>query len=392
MTPTHERFGPRKRLAMGVVAAALVAVGPSGCSGSASSPDPQGSATASRVVVSPGTPEAEALGAAVDTFFERSYAAGKGNVRAVLVSIGGQPVVDRYYRGSGPTDTANVASVTKIVVSTLVGIALADGTLTSLDQTLGELLPAYASDMAPGVAVITLEQLLTMTAGLPPDTSRGLDPSVGGADWVRSILARGTVQPPGEGFAYASGGSHLLAAVLVQATGRPLLEYAREKLFDPLGIDTTAAAQPTANDDPAGLAEYDAASFAWPVDPQGVHVGFGHLKISAPDMAKLGTLYLDGGVWDGRRVVPADWVRTATSPLVPTGLGTPGEDYGYQWWITSADDHPAFAAIGYGGQIIEVVPDLRLVVVASTVISDTATLDAATFELLTSIVIVPALT
>jgi CubicO group peptidase (beta-lactamase class C family) len=106
-------------------------------------------------------------------------------------------------------------------------------------------------------------------------------------------------------------------------------------------------------------------------------------------MAKLGVLFADGGRWHGRQLVPAAWVHEATSPVVPTGDG-PGEHYGYQWWITEADGHPAFAAIGFGGQIIEVVPDLRLVVTASTVISENDVFDATTFEILTSTVIAPA--
>lgn len=386
MPSPRARLASRSRLVIPVVTAAMVALSTAGCSGSGSSTGQAAESTASPPAV-----DEAALGAAVEAFFERSYSPGMRNVRAVLISVGGRTVVEQYRQGS-PSDTADIASVTKSVVSTLVGIALADGSLTSVDQTLGDLLPAYRSEMAPDVAAITLEQVLTMTAGLPPDPPGGgvLD-FVDAPDWVRSILAKGTVQPPGAGFAYSSAGSHLLAAILVRATGRPLLDYARDKLFDPLGIDTAPAAQPVVNDDPAGRAEYDAATFAWPTDPQGINLGFGHLKISTADMAKLGNLYLDNGRWDGHQVVTADWVRRATSPLVSTpGTGIP-EHYGYQWWVTTAGDHPAFEAIGYGGQIIEVVPDLRLVVAASTVIADASTFDARTFEFMVATVIVPAL-
>jgi len=348
--------------------------------------------TAATPARSPSAPNAERLTEAVDTFFERSYAPGKGNVRAVLVTVGGQPVVERYYRGSSASETADVYSVTKSIVSTLVGIALSEGRLKGLDQTLRQMLPGYVGVMKPETASITLGQLLTMTAGLPGDQSGNRDPSVDGADWVRSILLKGTVQPPGHGFAYASGGSHLLAAILVEATGQPLLDYARDKLFDPLGIQTRPAAQPPFTD--AGRRAYDQARFAWPVDPQGINAGFCCLKLTAVDSVKLGNLFLDGGTWQGKRVVPADWVAQATSGKVATDTGAAsqyGHQYGYQWWITSAGEHPAYAAIGFGGQIIEVVPDLRLVVVASTIATDDATLDSTTFELMTSTVIVPEL-
>jgi CubicO group peptidase (beta-lactamase class C family) len=356
-----------------------------GCDGSASPSSSRGSPVSPSATV-----DAQALSTAVDTFFERSFAAGKSNVRAVLVSVDGQPVVNRYYRGRTAAETANVASVTKSVVSTLVGIALAEGELDGLDQTLRELLPDYARVMSSETAGITLRQLLTMTAGLPPDGLDGrADPSVGGRDWVRSILTKGTVQPPGQSFAYSSAGSHLLAAIVVEATGQPLLEYAREKLFDPLGIVTRPAVQPLVSSD-EGHQDYDRAAFAWPIDPQGINVGFTLLKLTAPDMAKLGSLFVDDGRWNGRQLVPAQWVHEATSPLVPTGDG-PGDHYGYQWWTMSAAGHPAFAAFGFGGQIIEVVPDLRLVVTASTVISEDVVFDATTFEFLTSTVIAPAI-
>ena len=199
------------------------------------------------------------------------------------------------------------------------------------------------------------------------------------------------MQSPGQGFAYSSVSSHLLAAILAEATGRPLLAYAREKLFDPLGIDTRPAFQPVvAVGRPEPRAAYREACFAWPRDPQGINVGFGYLKMSAQDMLKLSNLFLHAGAWEGKQLVPQSWVEAATGPAVSTASGPGGDHYGYQWWVTAAGDHAAFAAIGYGGQIIEVVPDLRLVVVASTWIDDNSTFDSRTWEYLVSTVIVPA--
>jgi CubicO group peptidase (beta-lactamase class C family) len=185
--------------------------------------------------------------------------------------------------------------------------------------------------------------------------------------------------------------SHLLAAILVEATGEPMVTYAREKLFEPLGIDTRQAFQPilaAGQLDP--VRAYDNAGFAWPRDPQGINVGYGYIKMTAEDMVRLGNLYLDKGAWEGEQLVPSGWVEDATSPAVSTANGFGGDDYGYQWWVTSAGEHPAFAAIGYGGQIVEVVPDLRLVVVASTWIEDTTSFDSRTWQAMVSLVIVPA--
>jgi CubicO group peptidase (beta-lactamase class C family) len=250
--------------------------------------------------------------------------------------------------------------VTKTVVATLVAIALDERTLRSVDQPLAELLPSYAHLMARDVKAITLHQLLTTTAGLRPDWPGQPPHFVTARDWVAAILADAeTVYDPAPGFTQAHAESHLLSAILVAATGRPVLDYAREKLFEPLGIDTYPAAEP------AGWPGHIAApeGFAWPTDPQGHHVGFAGLTLSARDMAKLGRLWLDEGRWEGRQLVSAAWVEEATQQHVSIG-GESG--FGYQWWVTTADGHPAYAALGSGGQLLEVVPALGLVVVVSS--------------------------
>ncbi len=208
---------------------------------------------------------------------------------------------------------------------------------------------------------------------------------------MAAILSGGLEQPPGEGFAYASAGSHLLSAILVEATGQSVLDYARDKLFNPLGISTDPAAEPLAVEE--NLPVYEAASFAWPVDPQGVHLGDAFLKISAPDMAKIGQLMLAGGRWDEKQIVPAQWVTESTQAHVATGgYGVGGDDYGYHWWVTTADGHDAFVAAGFGGQLIEVVPDLDLVVVVSCTIPEgPVRLDASSFRGLVNAVVAPAI-
>lgn len=119
-------------------------------------------------------------------------------------------------------------------------------------------------------------------------------------DWVPAILADGTVREPGTRFAYSNSSSHLLAAVLAEATGQSVLDYARQVLFDPLGITTRPATTVVVTDDP-GSARYDAApGFLWPQDPQGVHTGFGWAKLTARDMLALGQApHLDPKTWYG---------------------------------------------------------------------------------------------
>jgi CubicO group peptidase (beta-lactamase class C family) len=365
-------------------AAVVLALGIGGCSASNSTaPTVSQTSTSSQPTV-----DGAALDIAIRHFLDTYVASGLSNVRAVLIWVNDRPVVQQYHESKG-SDSRNIASVTKSVVSTLVGVALAEGHVRRLDQTLGELLPAQRADMAPGVEAITLQQLLTMTGGLPAD--EGGDVKLPDEkNWVRGILSHGPDQPPPAPFAYSSLSSHLLAAILEQNTHQPLLVYARQKLLDPLGIDTRAAAQPPFTT--AGRQTYDAAHFAWPVDPQGINAGYGYLKLTPADMAKLGRLYLAGGMWNGRRILSADWVHRATSAQVPTHGGGPTESYGYQWWVTTVQGHPAYAAVGLGGQLVEVVPDLRLVVAVSSDIPDGSLLDASTFMTMVSTVVAPALT
>jgi CubicO group peptidase (beta-lactamase class C family) len=321
----------------------------------------------------------------VERIFEASNTGGYDNVRAVVVTVDERPIVERYYRSSAET-TSNVFSVTKSVMSMLIGIALDNGDLQGLDQTLAELLPSYADSMAPEAQSITLRQVLTMTSGLPSDLD--IDPQLlASDDWVTTILAEGPSQPPGEVFSYSSDGSHLLSAILVEATGVSVLEYARRHLFDPLGIDTKPAAEPVMRD--YQIDGYDEAGFAWPRDPEGLHTGWCCLKLTARDMVKFGQLWLNGGIWDGTQVVSADWVAASTRPHVATGE-PPADHYGYQWWVTEADGHPAYAAVGYAGQLVEVVPALDLVVAVSSVEAPNNAAAASLMDIVSTIV-APAL-
>jgi CubicO group peptidase (beta-lactamase class C family) len=182
---------------------------------------------------------------------------------------------------------------------------------------------------------------------------------------VHQIL-RNPESPPGGPFLYSNGTSHLLAAVLEEATGTSALDYARSRLFGPLGIDTRPAFRRAVTQERQAkdLAAYENAGFAWPVDPQGISTGWWGIKLRPRDMVKLGQLFLAGGRWGSQQVVPADWVDQATTQQVPAG--DLGDGYGYQWWTATVDGDEAFRAMGYGGQLIEVIPARNLVVVAAT--------------------------
>ena len=297
-------------------------------------------------------------------------------VRSLLVVRHGYLVYERYWHGLDASDGHNSHSVTKSVTSALVGIALGERHLKSLDQTVEQLLAAHLPANAdPRLRRVTVQQLLTMTSGLASDAKPGgrdqprWNRMLASPDWVAHILGRRLDTTPGESWAYSSASSHLLSAIVADATGQSTLAYAQTKLFAPLGIATNNALEQAVRHWPptsAELAAYDQAPVAWPTDPQGYQAGFAWLKLPARDLAKFGYLYLNGGRWDRTQVVPADYVAASTRPHTKLPSSVPGDGYGYQWWTISVDAHPSFVAVGAGGQFIQVIPDLDLVVVITT--------------------------
>jgi CubicO group peptidase (beta-lactamase class C family) len=292
-------------------------------------------------------------------------------VRAVLVYQGGEPFLE-YYRGEDATDYLNTRSVTKSVVSTLIGIAIDQGAISGVDATLGDLLPAYRDIMNAEVAAIPLQSILTHTAGF---AAGGTSSDVGQLnyyttpDWVAAIISDRVERGPGSGrFIYSNAGAHLLAAILDEATDGTVLDFARAQLFDALGIDTEPAWVKRDDGTPEQLAalaeEYFAADFAWPTDPQGIHQGSSLLKLRPEDFAKLGLLYLNEGAWEGASIVSAAWVKEATTAHVDTDITPNG--YGYEWWTDSTGKDPMYLARGYGGNVIAVVPTRDLVAVVAS--------------------------
>lgn len=230
-------------------------------------------------------------------------------LRSLLVSVHGRTVLERYWR-SGPEDFRNVHSVTKTVLSALTGIAVGEGRLHLTDR-LEDLLPEYRGTMPYAERRTTLEQLLTMTAGFPGD----VDADVGGRllfldrpDWTAGALDPALLSY--RGFAYSSTGAQVLAAVLERAAGEPLLDYARSRLFEPLGIDLSAArTAPVSGEQDPG---YLSPGPAWPTGPDGTPAGWSLLKLRPRDLLALGRLHLADGIWQGRRILPAGWVAEAT--------------------------------------------------------------------------------
>ena len=254
------------------------------------------------------------------------------HVQSVLVNVGGDTRAELYFRDRRADDLVNVHSITKSVLSTLVGIAVLDGSF-DLDARAADVLGVRVDD--PRKAEITLRHLLTMTSGLDSDGRWDIDEIVNrGESWVEGPMAAPLVADPGTAFAYNNGAVHVLSVALARCVGRPLRELAEERLFAPLGID----------------------DYRWPEDADGNPLGYGHLELRPRDLVSLARLYLDRG----RDLLDADYVASATSAA--SGGGPPeGTAYGYLWWI-AAD---GFFGGGFAGQYLYVVPELALVAVTT---------------------------
>jgi CubicO group peptidase (beta-lactamase class C family) len=259
------------------------------------------------------------------------------NLRSLTVIRNGSIVLDAYEQPFTADHLYPVYSVTKSVIGLLVGIALHDGSLTDLRQPVLSFFPERPiANRDADKQAIAIEDLLTMQPGLDCADSKVGSTVQDSQDWVQSILDLPMANPPGKTFVYCTRAPHLLSAILTKATGMSTEAYAQTRLFDPLGIRP--------------------ADRPWGSDPQGITIGGYGLALRTHDMAKLGLIALAGGQWDGKQVVPADWIATAARAHANS---QPGQDYGYLFWVYPSD----FAAEGRGDQRIMVVRDKNLVVV-----------------------------
>ena len=292
-------------------------------------------------------PEAEGFDSARLAAGLDQLAAGGVQVHSLLIVRHGNIVLDAYaypYDGSTYHD---LASVTKSVTTTLIGIAADAGRLDLDAPILSFFRERNVANRTERKAHITVRQLASMTSGLDCPLGRGedtLDRMLASQDWVQFALDLDTVAEPGTRFGYCSPGMHLLSAILTRATGQSEFEFARTNLFEPLGI----------------------AEAYWPADGAGISDGWGGLALHPRDAAKIGQLFLQQGRWNGAQIVSPAWVAAATSIQAGTD-GFKSEDYGYGWWIARPSEEPMafFRADGNGGQRILGVPGLDLLVVTT---------------------------
>ncbi|WP_110684978.1 serine hydrolase domain-containing protein [Salinicola aestuarinus] len=261
----------------------------------------------------------------------------------LIVAVDGNTVIDEGFRGHSTDATANIKSLSKTLLSALIGIAIERGVIESVDQPIVELLGnRVPAGIDPRVKTITVGQLLSMQAGLERTSGANYGGWVASPNWVSDALTRPFVAEPGGRMLYSTGNSHLLSAALTQASGRSTLTLAREWLGAPLNI----------------------AIPPWTRDPQGIYFGGNEMGITPRALLRIAELYRQGGSLDGQRVLPRAWVTASWQPRTHSFFN--GHDYGYGWFLTELDGERAYYGWGYGGQLIYVIPSRRMSVVMTS--------------------------
>lgn len=291
-------------------------------------------------------------------------------VHSILIFRGGKLVFEEYFEGylysmDPPGSNGDhimytketdhfLASVSKSISSVIFGAAVKEGYIGSLDQKLYEILPEYKDVLIEEKAGITLQHLLTMSSGIEWDESSkpygDPDNHVTGLfnseDPIKFALSLDMVSEPGEEFLYNSGSTNVLGAVVQKVTGKSLLEYGNEVLFDPLGI----------------------SGGSWEQLPGGYYFASGGLYLRPRALAKIGQLFLNDGFWGSEQIITGEWIEESVKGHISTEGKTlsMAHEYGYQWWrmnfSANGKTYPCFFAAGWGGQYMFIFPELDMMV------------------------------
>ena len=297
------------------------------------------------------------LNAAMERYLQ-SAKDKKLNIQSVMVLQHGKVLYEKWLNGGEPQKPHVLNSVSKTFTSAAVGLAVSEG-LLSLDDKVVSFFPDELPDApSENLKKVTVRHLLTMNSGHDSEPPRGKN----GESWTKSFLAWPIDHEPGSYYCYNSLGTYMLSAIVQKATGQKMVDYLQPRLFDPLGIEAPR----------------------WDESPQGINCGGWGLYLKTEDLAKMGQLLLQGGKWNGKQVLPAEYVAEATRAQVPcqpswiradkvaeSGLTPENSDwvlgYGYQIWRCR---HNAYRADGAGGQYIVVIPDKDAVIINTADLQD----------------------
>jgi CubicO group peptidase (beta-lactamase class C family) len=283
------------------------------------------------------SPEAEGIPSSAVLDFIRAleqHAHPLDAVQGFMLLRHGNVAAEGWWSPYGPTSPHTMYSLSKSFTSTGIGLAVAEGLLTVDDPVLKFFPDDAPANPSANLKAMRVRHLLAMNTGHQQDTTDRVF-GCGGDNWPRAFLALPVEHEPGTWFVYNTAATYMLSAIITRLTGEPLLKYLRPRLFEPLGIE-----HPT-----------------WETDPRGVSLGGTGLHIKLEDIARFGQLYLQQGMWDGRRIVPEAWVAEATRAHSDNSNTQANPDwtvgYGYQFWRCR---HGAYRGDGAFGQYCIVMP------------------------------------
>ncbi|ASY72839.1 Beta-lactamase class C and other penicillin binding protein (plasmid) [Sinorhizobium fredii CCBAU 83666] len=265
-------------------------------------------------------------------------------LKTVIVARDGETIAEEGYRGHSPGESTNIKSASKSVISALVGIAIDKGLLDGPEQKIAPLLKEdLPSPADPRINDITIGNLLSMQAGLGRLSGPNYGRWVSSRNWVRFALAQPFADEPGGRMLYSTASTHLLSAILTKVGGKSTLALARDWLGPLQGFRIGA----------------------WERDPQGIYLGGNQMAMSARSLLAFGELYREGGrTADGRQIVPADWIDLSWQPHTNSYFS--GDAYGYGWFARQIGGETVHFAWGYGGQMLYIIPSLKLTVVMTS--------------------------
>ena len=324
---------------LGLALALALSGGPAATSGSAAEAAPEPG-------IGIAVPEEVGVDSARLVKLSQWIRANNYDIRSLVIVKDGKIVFERYSAGLGRDNNYEMYSITKAATSVLAGQLIGDSRI-ALDSTVRDVVGAWRPDLKEAVADkggITLHNILSMTTGLRYDFKPPKDPLYYEApDRLKLAATTTPALEPGKVFQYTDVNPIIATAMLSAAAGRKIEDYAADKLFRPLGMK----------------------HYAWTrADQTGLVSGGWGLRLRAVDMAKLGLLALQGGVWDGKQIVPADWVRQMTSAQSTSF-------FGYYWWINNIVEgggQREFDTMGFKGQNIVVLPEHNAVVTMTSML------------------------
>jgi len=275
------------------------------------------------------------------------------NIAGIAIIKNESLIYEKYFDGYTKNDVLHIASVTKSIISVLIGIAVDKGYIKNIEQKVLEFFTNYTVKRGEKtIQNVTIKNLLTMTAPYKYK-SEPYTKVYTSEDWVKATLdLLGGKRGIGE-FRYSTVGTHILSGILTNATGQSVIDFATENLFKPLGIKVPNNVFIQNKEEYFAFLKNKYVT-GWVVDPKGVNTAGWGLTLTPRDMAQIGQLYLSGGIWNGKRILSSKWIEDSTKEKSRWGE----LPYGYLWWIV--DD--CYAALGDGGNVIFVNPKKEMVV------------------------------